>query len=398
MKLLQINSTANWGSTGRIAEEIGLLAISQGWNSYISYGRHENIGKSHHIKIGYKWDIHNHVLQTRLFDRHGLASSKDTHKLIKEIEQIEPDIIHLHNIHGYYLNYEILFDYLAKTQIPVVWTLHDCWAFTGHCAYFSFAKCERWKSGCYDCPCKRDYPASLLFDNSRQNYKRKKIAFNSVKHLTLVPVSDWLANLVKESFLKEKKVRVIHNGINLNVFSPQTLSKSELNLEEKFTILGVASVWGKRKGLDDFIKLRNMLADEYQIVLIGLDAKLLKALPYGVIGIERTNSVQELAAYYSVSDVFLNPTYEDNYPTTNLEAMACGTPVITYRTGGSVEALDEGTGWIVEQGDLNAVVHVLPEVKKINRKKCRERAECFFNKDDCYAQYFQLYEELLNKR
>lgn len=399
MKIFQINTTSNWGSTGRIAEEIGLLIKEKGNESYIAFGRYSNPSQSEVYHIGNKQNFYCHALQTRIFDNHGLVSKNATKKLIDYIESIQPDIIHLHNIHGYYLNYKILFNYLSNIEIPIVWTLHDCWSFTGHCAHYSFIKCERWKTGCHHCPQKRRYPASYFLDRSSENYLNKKNIFTSLKKMTIVPVSYWLANEVKESFFNNYPVNVIYNGIDLETFKPKDVSKDNNKLGDKFIILGVASVWEERKGLPDFFKLRSLLSFDYIIILIGLSKKQIDELPKGIIGIQRTNNVHELAEYYSVADVFFNPTWEDNFPTTNLEALACGTPVITYKTGGSVEAIDEQTGFVVEQGDLEATVQILNSLKTEGKEKyqlvCRERAVRLYNKNERYEEYIQLYNSLL---
>lgn len=402
MKVLQINSTLNWGSTGRIAEDIGKTIIKERGESYIAYGRYANPTQSESIRIGNKWDIFYHVLQTRLFDKHGLASKKATRILIEIIKEINPDIIHLHNIHGYYLNYPVLFEYLSSLNIPIVWTLHDCWAFTGHCSHYMSVACNRWQSHCHHCFLKKDYPLSILFDRSENNYEEKKAYFSSVNNLTLVPVSDWLCGEIKKSFFKNKTCRVIHNGIDTNTFTPVDSLKKKLQLQDKFLVLGVCSVWIDKKGFPDFIKLREKLSDDYIIILIGLTKKQIKSLPQGIIGIERTNSVQELASYYSSADVFFNPTWEDNFPTTNIEALACGTPVITYWTGGSPEAIDEQTGFVVEQGDLEGTIKAIEQIKAVGKRAftqaCRERAVKNFNNKDRYAEYLQLYNEILNRK
>ncbi len=399
MKLFQINTTSNWGSTGRIAEEIGQQVIAEGWESYIAYGRHSNDSTSKRIRIGTDWDVFYHVFQTRLFDRHGLASKASTSELIKKIEDISPDIIHLHNIHGYYLNYPILFEYLHKIEIPVVWTLHDCWTFTGHCSHYTYINCERWKNGCYDCPLKKTYPKSCMIDRSEKNFRDKKKWFTLAKNVTLVTVSKWLKDEVMSSFLKYYPVQIIHNGIDIEMFTPLRKKKSELGIDDRFVILGVASVWSPHKGLEDFIKLRQMLGHDSLIVLIGVNDKQIENLPKGIVGIKRTNSIQELVQYYSIADVFLNPTWEDNFPTTNLEALACGTPVITYRTGGSVEAIDESTGFVVEQGDLESLIAKINIIKRLGKvayeSNCRERAVRLYDKKIRYSEYMQLYEGLL---
>lgn len=398
MRVLQINSTINWGSTGRIAEDIGENLQKIGAESYIAYGRYSNVSRSHGISICNKTGMFIHVLKSRLFDMHGLSSKNDTYTLIRKIEEIQPDIIHLHNIHGYYLNYKILFDYLSEKSIPIVWTLHDCWAFTGHCAHYMYSGCVKWKTQCYNCPLKTSYPASFFIDHSRRNYILKRNCFTSIRNLVIVTVSNWLAIEVSQSFLKNYDRRVIYNGVDTNVFMPQN---KKLEFDNKFIILGVASFWTKKKGFDDFIQLRKLLSDEYLILLIGVNKRQCKALPAGIIGIERTNNVTELAEYYSTADVFVNPTWEDNFPTTNIEALACGTPVITYKTGGSPEAVSSNTGFIVNQGDLLGVVSAIRNVKLVGKEKysvaCRERAVRNFNKFERYQEYIDLYQKILSK-
>lgn len=398
-KLFQINSTYNWGSTGRIAEEIGQTVIKEGGESYLAYGRYHNNGISKPIRIGNKLDIYNHILQSRLLDRHGLASRNATLKLINEIEAIQPTIIHLHNIHGYYLNYLILFDYLSKINVPIIWTLHDCWAFTGHCAHFDSIGCDKWKTQCYNCEASKAYPKTY-FDSSSNNYKLKKQYLTKISKMTLVPVSFWLKELVSESFLSHYKIHVIHNGINTQLFKP-TIDKliiSKYNIKERFIILGLTNIWAKTKGLNDIIELDNIIDHNiFQIVLVGLNHKQIHNLPKTIIGLPRTDSLEDLVKLYSHAGVFINPTWEDNFPTTNLEALACGTPVITYNTGGSPEAIDEKTGYVVPKGDINKLYEAIKNVQqgRIDREECRKRAVKLYNKEDRFKEYIDLYNSLL---
>lgn len=402
--LLQINVVANWGSTGRIAEGIGLAAMAHGWQSYIAYGRGEPTSASKLITVGGRRSTFRNALKARLLDNEGLNARRETMRLIEQMKRIKPDVVHLHNIHGYYLNFPLLFQYLADMDIPVVWTLHDCWTFTGHCGSFDFVGCKRWKSGCYGCPQRHGYPASWLIDRSKRNYETKKHFFNLPRRLTLVPVSDWLAGLVRQSFLGGHQIQRIYNGVDLQKFKPSPQStgekvRSRLNIRAPHFILGVASVWTRRKGLDDFIALRKELAqEEFDIVLLGLPPKQIKQLPYGIIGVQRTNSVEEMAELYSAADVFVNPTWEDNFPTTNIEALACGTPVITYRTGGSPEAIDEKTGMVVEKGDIGRLAAAVKAIACKGRssyaENCRQRAERLYNRDDNFEEYIRLYESL----
>ena len=398
--LFQINVAANWGSHGRIAEGIGEIVQAHGWDSYIAYGRNANPSKSHLIKVGGFYDQYLHGARSLLLDRHGLGSKGATWRLIQNIDYVQPDIIQLHNIHGYYLNYPELFDYLSNLDVPVIWTLHDAWPFTGHCAFFDSVHCDRWKSGCYDCPQKTSYPSSFLLDRSKRNYEQKRRCFSSLRNLTLVPVSDWLNGLLGESFLKDIPRVCIHNGVDMDLFQSNDMQAS-LRPGKKI-VLGVNSVWETRKGLSDFIALRSMLDDQYVIVLVGVNRKQKKHLPEGVIGIERTDNIHDLAAYYSRADVFVNPTYEDNFPTTNLEALACGTPVITYQTGGSPEAIDTTCGVVVPVGDVRAMAdtiqHVCQDSKNpFSSEACRKRVELHFRKEDRYQEYFDLYSSLLKQ-
>ena len=285
-----------------------------------------------------------------------------------------------HKVHGYYINLEILFEYIKKKNIPVVWTFHDCWAFTGHCPYFELVHCEKWKTGCYDCEQKRHHPTSLVFDNSKWNWGKKKELFTEIPNLTIVTPSEWLAGLVRQSFFKGCRTEVINNGINLNDFKPTTGTIIDrLQIGNRKVILGVSSTWAKSKGLDDFIQLASLLPKTYVIVLVGLTKQQKEELPNTIVGIERTDSVKELAELYTLASVFVNPTYEDNYPTTNLESLACGTPVLTYRTGGSVEAAGNEYGKIVDQGNVNQLAEYIVSRKweSVTPELCREKAKEF---------------------
>lgn len=402
--LLQINTVINSGSTGRIAEGIGNLAIKNDWQSIIAYGRNVLDSSSKSIKIGNDWDIRWHGLITRLGDRHGLGSKKATEIFINQVVEIKPDIIHLHNIHGYFINIEVLFKFLEKAGVPVVWTLHDCWPITGHCAYFDFVECNKWKSYCSNCPQITSYPSSYFLDRSKKNFHLKKDLFTSVPDLVLVPVSYWLGNILKDSFFKQTKIKVIHNGINLEEFQPRCKNSivEKWKLSNKTVILGVASIWSPRKGLQDFIHLSSMLDERFQLVLVGLSSSQLSSLPNNIIGIERTENISQLCELYTMSDIFLNLTYEDNFPTTNLEAMACGTPVITYRTGGSPESINKNTGIVVEKGDLDGILSAIFDISNNGRSfysnSCIDHVKKSFNKDERFSEYIQLYKTLLNQR
>ena len=402
MKILQINTTVASGSTGRITEDIANVFISKGWESYIAYGRGTSKSNSTLIKIGNEWDVYCHWIGTALFDKHARFSTWATKRLIKKIKEIKPNVIGLHNLHGYYINIEILFKYLSTTEIPIVWTLFDCWAFTGHCTYFDDIQCKKWMIGCFDCPKKKKYPTSFVLDNSKANYALKKAISGALPYVNIVVHSLWLKKLVEASFLKSKAINHIHSGIDLKIFKINTdhLIRDRYDLAYKKIILGVASVWDKRKGLSDFIELSKRIDANTRIILVGLNSKQVKELPDNIIPVSRTESVEELAMFYNAADVFVNPTYLDNFPTTNLEALACGTPIITYKTGGSPEAINQDTGIVVEKGNMDqlfaAIALVLKQSKPFYSSACIARAASYFKKEDRYQEYFDLYTRLIN--
>lgn len=416
-KLLQINPVLRTStSTGRIMKEIGELAMANGWESYVAYskGRDGLPGStSIPVPVGNKASVAWHGLQTRILDRHGLGSVLATKRFIEDIRRIGPDIIHIHNIHGYFLNYRILFDFLSHSGIQVIWTVHDCWLYTGHCYHYMYAGCDRWKTGCGHCPQRGKFPRSLFADRSARNFRDKRDAFCSMPEdrLTIVPVSDWMRSEMSESFLKDYRFQVIHNGIDTDVFSPQPALESEVRrcygLGDSHVILGIASIWSEEKGLNDFVEMAARLDSDEVIVLVGMDRKQLDdvlsrcgrtVLGDRMVAVKRTADVHQLAGLYSTADVFVNPTWQDNYPTVNLEAISCGTPVVTYRTGGSIEAVAGDTGFVVEQGDIEGLVDAVRRVETLGkahfRDACRSRAVKEFRKEDRYAEYIELYERL----
>lgn len=364
MKVLQINSVCGVGSTGKICQDIYWALKQQGHECKVAWGRRKggSVPDEDTIKIGNNVDFYLHALSTRIFDNTGFCSSKATRNLIEQIKCYNPDVIHIHNIHGYYINIQILFDYLKCCEKKIIWTLHDCWPFTGHCTYMDFIGCNRWKTQCFNCPQKKCYPRSDVFDRSILNYKAKKNIFTGIKNLYIVTPSRWLSSLVKCSFLQDYPVISIPNGIDLNVFKPTKSNfRSLLNISKKI-ILAVANQWDARKGYKDLLKLSNLLLElNYIIVIIGLNNDQLKEVAKfdNIIGIAKTDNQFELVKWYTVADIFFNPTYEDNYPTVNLEAQACGVPVVSYLTGGSPESLPEEN--CIQKGDLKSFIDKLEE-------------------------------------
>lgn len=406
---MQINPVLRMStSTGRIMQEIGDLAMLHGWESYIAYSRGRDgvpDCTSQLIPIGNRWSVAWHGVVTRLLDRHGLASTQATRELIRKVDDLKPDVIHIHNLHGYFLNYRLLFDYLSRQSVPVIWTVHDCWLYTGHCYYYSARGCNAWQTGCEHCPQQREFPASWLTDRSARNFTDKRRAFTSLPYerLTLVPVSAWMAGEMEHSFLKDCRMRVIHNGIDTEVFAPQDGRDllAHYGLEGKHILLGVASIWSREKGLEDFIRMAPLLHEDERIVLVGIDDRTARRLPAGIIPIRRTANVHQLAELYSAATAFVNATWQDNYPTVNLEAIACGTPVVTYRTGGSTESITPATGMVVEQGDIEAMLAAVRQIEARGKvtymAPCREYALAHFRKEDRYMDYLRLYDEVMQR-
>ena len=402
MNVAEINMT--WcGSTGRIMLSIAEALRKNGADVRTYSPRELNRSEPDipmHTYYGTYLGRKLHNLFGRVTGLNGLGSIIDTIGLVRMLRKNGTDVLHLHNLHSYCINFPILFRYIRKDKIKVVWTLHDCWAFTGHCPHFTIEKCEKWKEHCFKCPQYRKYPKSL-FDNSKKMYRLKKEWFTGVKNLTIVTPSQWLADLVKQSFLKDYPIKVIHNGIDLTVFkpTPSDFRKKCGISENKFILLGVAFGWGKRKGLDVFIELAHRLNKEkFQIVLVGTDNNVDKQLPQEIISIHRTQNQAELAEIYTAADLFVNPTREENYPTVNMEAIACGTPVVTFRTGGSPEILTERTGSIVDCDDIDALqkeIERICETKPFSKEDCITRAK-EFDENVRFKEYLELYKEAGN--
>lgn len=397
MKVLLINAVCGVGSTGKIAVDLIDTLEKNGHQGKVAFGLDcaKEISPEKIIKFNNKAGYYIHNILAKITDRTGLFSSRQTKKLIREIEKYNPDIIHLHNIHGYYINYEILFNYISQSGKPVVWTLHDCWSFTGHCAHFVSADCFQWKTHCKRCPLLKAYPTCYFRGDVENNFSRKKQLFTSAEKLEIVTPSGWLGDFAKQSFLGKYNVQVINNGIDLNIFRPvESDFRARHNLENKKIILGVSNVWNKQKGFEDFLALPKLLGGEYRIVMVGLTDEQLSALPAEIIGIKRTAEAQELAAVYSAGDVFVNPTYEDTFPTVNLEAQACGTPVVVYNTGGCPETIIDGFGAVVECGDIESLAENIKIWAKaeiqINEEKISQ-----LSKHNCYLKYIRLYESLM---
>ena len=397
-KLLQINPVVRENtSTGKIMRALGELAMASGWESYIAYsGARDGLPQhsSRLLPVGNKLDLAFHFLATRLFDAHGLASRRATRRFIRQIRELDPDVVHIHNVHGYFLNYKLLAEYLSASGKPVIWTVHDCWLFTGHCYHYAAAGCDKWKTQCEKCPQKGAFPTSWIVDRSRKNFSEKKKAFAGIPNLTLVTVSQWMKGEVSHSFLGKVPCRVIPNGIDLDVFQPVEGGPGGC------FYLAVASLWLPEKGLKDLRALAALLREDERLLVVGHLPEG-TAFPSNVQTLERTEDARALARLYTAATALVNPTWQDNYPTVNLEAIACGTPVVTYRTGGSVESVTAETGAVVAQGDVEGLARALHAIRERGKaayaRPCRDYALAHFSKDLCFRKYIELYESLTSR-
>ncbi len=396
MKVAFINSVAGFGSTGRL---VSTLSMMDGVDGKVYYGRKKD--SSNAISMRFTGDIGNvtHAIGTYFFDDHGFHNAMETKRMLKDLDEFNPDIVHLHNLHGYYVHVGVLFDYLKRKNKKVIWTLHDCWSFTGHCAHYDGIGCDKWKDKCYDCPITNEYPFSWNKHNVTKNFERKKEVFTSIKdNLTIVTPSYWLEEQVKQSFLKECNVMTIHNGINLNDFKyTESSFRKKYHLEDSFIVLAVASVWDTTKGIEDLKELANSLPENIKLVVVGGTLSSNTTSIENALCIPRTNTVKELCEIYSASDAFINLTKQDTFPTVNIEALACGLPVITYKTGGSPEILTDKTGIVVEKNNIEKMKEVLIELAKNNsfkKEDCIEVAS-HYSLDKMYESYLGLYKKVM---
>lgn len=396
--ILHINSF-NIGSTGNIMIGISNKAVKNGYISYISFPSSRTNNKlkiENGIKIGNIMERNLHLILSYYSGLNGCFSKYGTKIFLKKIDDLNPDIIHLHNLHNCYINLKMLFDYIKKKNIKVVWTLHDCWAFTGKCPHFTVINCYKWKSGCYDCPQYMEYPSSKR-DNSRKMYNLKKEWFTGVEHLSIVTPSQWLAEQVRESFLKDYPIKVINNGIDLNIFRPTKSNfRIRYNIKDKKILLGVANPWNDKKGLNIFIELAERLNNNYKIVLVGLTKKQKNNLPPKILGLEKIESKKELAEIYSEADYFINPSLEETMGLVTVEALACGTPVIVSKSTAVHEVVDKSCGQIVKDYNVDnfykAIINA--KEKKYLTRNCIQKAKNY-DMNDKYQEYIDLYDNIL---
>lgn len=395
MKLVQINSVCGFGSTGGIVRDISEVLSTRGIENWVLYG----VGQSDYsrgIKFGGDLNLRSHQIKTRLLGKHGFYSKVATRNLVNILDLMDPDVVHLHNLHGHYLNVEILFDYLKRRGKRVIWTLHDCWSFTGHCAHFDYVGCEKWKTACHTCPQLREYPGSLVFDRSKSSYKDKSRIFRGIEDMTLVTPSRWLEGLVEESFLRDYPVETIYNGVDMETFSyRKSDARERYGIGDRTMILAVANFWTERKGYSSYLELARHLADDEVLVLVGKTTFVGEELPPNMIQLSRTETVEELVELYSTADLFLNLTLEEVFGLVNIEALACQTPVITFDTGGSPETVDADTGRVVERGDIEGILKMVRDLKSskisLDGDTCRRRVEDNFSRQTMIERYMDLY-------
>ena len=396
MKIVQINATCGVGSTGKICEGISKVLVDDSIENYILYSSKTN-GYKLGLPCSSDKEIKLQALKSKILGNYGFNSYAATKRIINELSRIQPDIVHLHNIHGHDCNLKILFKYFRENQTKLVWTFHDCWAFTGYCPHFTMIRCDKWKTQCGQCVQRHEH--SFFFDKSRELYEKKKQLLSGL-NLTVVTPSRWMAKVTGESFMSRYPICVVNNGIDLNVFNPVDSDfREKYNLREKKIVLGVSFGWGERKGLDVFVDLAKKLPDQYKIILVGTDEVVDKTLPRNILSIHRTQNQRELAKIYSAADVFVNPTREENYPTVNMESLACGTPVITFCTGGSPEIIDETCGSVIPCDDVNALEQEILRVctdSPYSERSCLKKAKRF-DQGERFKEYLTIYKRIDNE-
>lgn len=399
MRVFQLNTFCGVKSTGRIACEIAKLVQKDGGECRVGYGVPGISSDSERFafKIGSAFERKLHAVLRKLFDAEGYGSWFATRSLIRAMRAFQPDLIHLHNLHGCYLHLPTLFRYFEKANIPIVWTLHDCWPFTGHCAYFDYSACTRWKKHCHHCPQQKNYPVCIGFDGSSRNHRMKQKFFALPKQIVFAAPCEWMTKHLQASSLAHYPFKVILNGVNREVFHPvQSDLRNRFALDNHKVCLAVASEWDQRKGLSYLLELANKMGNGYRFVIIGLNEEQIASLPKQVIGIKNTADTKELAAWYTTADCLVNPTLEDNMPMVNLEALACGTPVVVFETGGCPEAIDDSCGIVVPKGDPKALCDAVAKATSgyFTEENCIARA-AQFDCEQTFQQYLALYKELV---
>lgn len=398
MRVLQINAVINKGSTGTIARDICKAVSRYGGEGF--FASQENAQAYNEFTVGKPIDYKLHALFSRITGLQGYASKASTRTLLCWIEQIQPDIIHIHNIHNNYIHLPMLFTFIAEKKIHTVVTLHDSWMLTGKCMHFLKYGCSKWKTGCCSCPAQKKEIPSLFVDNSHKVWSDRKKYIGENPYVRIVGCSEWITHAALESVLKERVVGTIHNGVDLEVFRPtKNTIRQELSISDNYVILGMANKWLAPENEETYRAFIPQLREDEILVLVGCSLEQIKKLPAKVIGIPFVTEKTRLAQCYSMADVFVNTTKVDTFPTVNLEALACGIPVVTYDSGGASETIDSKTGYTVPYGDVQKLRESIDHLKNIDRQKqkgnCIDRAKRYFDCTRCYDDYISLYRRIL---
>lgn len=399
MKILFINGVVDYGSTGKIVRDLANASKKQGHEVLICYGRNEAIWPEDTFNFASKLSFTAHYFMSRIFGRNGLHSNVPTRRLLKTIEEFNPDIINLHNLHGYYINLKILFNYLKnRPHIKIIMTLHDCWWMSGSSAYYSFDGCKEWEEGCLVVNNPKSYPVNQFGLRQKKNFHMKVDLLSSLTNLQIITPSIWLKEECSKTYLRKYNVKCIYNGIDLTKFKIGNEYENFSKSKDKIQLLGVANIWEKRKGLADFLELSKRLPSNYHITLVGLSKDQISNLPSNITGVERTNSFDELVNYYKHSDIYLNLSYEETLGMTTIESLACGTPVVVYDQTAVPEVIDETCGIISKAGDIDLLINNILsfDFQKFTEKRCINRA-LLFDKNKMVSEYLKMYEGIYEK-
>lgn len=392
MKILQINAVYGFRSTGIIIKDIAIALKKEGHEAYFAYQTANERPENGYLignKFVWKW----HALYSRVFGRQAYASKSSTKKLLKWIDTVQPDVVHLHNLHSNYINLNLLCDYLVEKNIATVITLHDCWYFTGKCSHYVAVGCDKWQKSCGNCPRLKQEQASLFFDNTSKVLKDKIKHLNSIPNLTIVGCSHWITEELKKSHLKPNKIEVIYNGVDTKIFTPHKSDFRDKNsIGNQFLIMGMADKWctDKNKEIVQQIIQNNL---DSKIVIVGCKESQKEEFKNvrNVIALGYITDRKELSDIYAASDVFVNLTHADTLPTVNMESICCGTPVITFDCCGSPELVDGDSGYIIKENDSRALLERLDMLRNKALQFNVLEKQKKFDKDTCYQRYLDIY-------
>lgn len=399
MKVLQINAVYGYKSTGIIVKDIGETLQKVSDECYYAYqSSREPVKNGYRVggTLSWKW----HALYARLLGKQAYASKIATRRFLKWIDKVNPDIVHLHNLHSNYINLNILCDYLAKRAIPTVITMHDCWYFTGKCTHYSAVKCDKWQTSCGSCPLNKSEQPSLFFDCTSKVLEDKTKHLLKLKNLTLVGCSEWIANEAKKSKLQSANIQVVYNGVDTAIFTPHDSQiRNELGIENQFVILGMADKWCLEQNRDVVERLITSQDSNTKFVIVGCKEEQKEHFKSfnNVLALGYITDRNKLSDIYSAADVFVNLTRADTLPTVNMESICCGTPVITFNCCGGPELVDKDCGFIVEEGNVEQLISCVEAIKQQPLTFDVQKQHEKFNKNECYKKYLEVYKNIGEK-